>query len=360
MTGGSEPPGLKSFSAASLHGISVPKREWIAKDIIPARKVTLLMGDGGTGKSTLALQLAVAVASGRPWLGQVISEGSVLYLSAEDDREELHRRLVQICLANEVVLEGLQNLRLVDLSEADPVMASAKGTDLESTPLFLKLEATIFDLCPKLLIIDSLADFFGGDEIKRRHAVAFIGMFRRLCSANNLTVLILGHPSVSGISSGSGTSGSSAWNNSVRSRLSLDREKPCHTNSGEFGIRVLRNKKANYGPTGTEIRMRWQAGTFFELETRHADRSSRMVGEEVTDKKFLELLDLMKAEGKTLSNVPGRNYAPTLFAANSACGGITMQGFKAAMDRLFNAGVLRIDTVGPPSRQKNSIVYVGS
>ncbi|HEY9147871.1 MAG TPA: AAA family ATPase, partial [Gammaproteobacteria bacterium] len=59
----------KWLCAADLEGLPIPEREWLVQDLIPARNVTLLYGDGGTGKSLLALQLAVAVALGRPWLG---------------------------------------------------------------------------------------------------------------------------------------------------------------------------------------------------------------------------------------------------------------------------------------------------
>lgn len=355
--GQSDKLGIDSFSAATLAGVPVPPREWVALDLIPSGKVTLLMGDGGTGKSTLALQLAVAVATGGPWLGQRVSDGSVLYLSAEDDRYELQRRLADICFSNGMTFDLLKNLHLVDLSEADAVMAKTNGNDIEKTKLFLDMDTTVSRLRPKLVIIDSLADFFGGDEIKRRHAVAFLGMFRSLCAAYDLTVLILGHPSVAGMSSGSGTSGSSAWNNSVRSRLSFDREKA--SGGGNSDFRVLRSKKANYGPAGTEIRMRWQGGTFVEIETKHADRMSQVFAEDAADQKFLELIDWFSAAGRIVSNLAGRNYAPSLFATDPACGGITMQGFKAAMDRLFRSGKLRADTIGPPSRQKNSIVRVG-
>ena len=45
----------------------------------------MLSGDGGTGKSLLALQLAVARASATEWAGQVPDRGQTLFVSAEDD-----------------------------------------------------------------------------------------------------------------------------------------------------------------------------------------------------------------------------------------------------------------------------------
>jgi AAA domain len=51
----------RRINAASLEGKPVPEREWLVRDLIPAKNVTLLYGDGGTGKSLLALQLGAAV-----------------------------------------------------------------------------------------------------------------------------------------------------------------------------------------------------------------------------------------------------------------------------------------------------------
>src|SRR5262249_33476137 len=74
-------------------GKPVPARESIVDGWIPANTVTLLGGDGGTGKTIIGLQLAAARALARDWLGRLPRPGRTLVLSAEDDRDELHRRL---------------------------------------------------------------------------------------------------------------------------------------------------------------------------------------------------------------------------------------------------------------------------
>ena len=55
-------------------------------------------------------------------------------------------------------------------------------------------------------MLDTLADLFGGDEIKKVHARQFISMLRGLAIEFNVTVLLLSHPSQAGMSSGSGMS----------------------------------------------------------------------------------------------------------------------------------------------------------
>ena len=64
----SSPPNesFKSIDPSEWANLPVPKREWLVPDFVPMRKVTALYGDGGTGKTLLAMQLMVASALGLP------------------------------------------------------------------------------------------------------------------------------------------------------------------------------------------------------------------------------------------------------------------------------------------------------
>lgn len=68
---------------------------WIVPDIIPAG-VALLCGSPKIGKSWLALDLAIAVASGGAAFGvKPCDPGSVLYLALEDNQRRLRSRLLK-------------------------------------------------------------------------------------------------------------------------------------------------------------------------------------------------------------------------------------------------------------------------
>ena len=104
------------IAASSLHGCEVPPRQWAVDNWIPSNTVTLFSGDGGTGKSLAATQLAVASVTDRAWLGLRTRPGPAIYLTAEDDLDELHRRLVDIARAEGVGLDKLSELTIRSLA----------------------------------------------------------------------------------------------------------------------------------------------------------------------------------------------------------------------------------------------------
>jgi hypothetical protein len=64
-----EPADLEIIDIADWQGKPVASREWWLDGLIPARNVTLLSGDGGLGKSLVALQFGIASTIGRSALG---------------------------------------------------------------------------------------------------------------------------------------------------------------------------------------------------------------------------------------------------------------------------------------------------
>ena len=174
-----------------------------------------------------ALQLLAATATGLRWLGREVTPGRALYLSAEDEADEVHRRLADIVREHDVTFGDLADLRIAPLAGLDAVLAAPAGRNgqIAATPLWRALEALVADFRPSIIVIDTLADAFAGDEINRVQARQFIGLLRGLALRHGCAVLLLAHPSLTGIASGKGSSGSTGWDNSVRSALYLTRDE---------------------------------------------------------------------------------------------------------------------------------------
>lgn len=78
----------------------VPDIDFVLTDLVPRGVVTLLAGHGGTGKSTLALQLGLAIASGQDdFLGARIQAktGKSVFVSLEDSLQVCAVRLKKMC-----------------------------------------------------------------------------------------------------------------------------------------------------------------------------------------------------------------------------------------------------------------------
>src|SRR5690606_8426738 len=160
-------------------------------------------------------------------------------------------------------------LHIAFMAGRDCVLAAEnpKGGTLAATPLFARLNATIEAHKPALVVLDNLADIYGANENIRGLARQFVGMLRGLAIEHDCAILLLSHPSLTGISSGTGTSGNTAWNNSVRSRLYLKRQHDDPSEITDPDFRKLVSMKANYAPTGGEVGMRWELGRFVPTET---------------------------------------------------------------------------------------------
>lgn len=345
------------YSAADLKGKPVPPREWLVPDLVPSKTVTLFSGDGGTGKSLLALQLAVGVVAEAGWIGKPVKQGRVIFLSAEDDDDELHRRLDDILIAEGRDYDDLGDLTLRSLAGEDALLAIEGQLSLMQSELFKELDKRAEEEAPALIVLDTLADVYPANENDRAKVRQFVGILRGLAIRRKCAVMLLGHPSLTGLSSGSGTSGSTAWNNSVRSRLYLSRI----TDDGhepDPDARVLTTKKANYSRVGTEINLRWQAGVFV-AEEQPQGLDAMAIGAKA-ERVFLKLLDEFMAQGRYVSASPGPTYAPTQFARHPQAEGCRKNALATAMNNLLSRGEIVIAEHGRGAKARSHLARKGA
>ncbi|MGZ2404833.1 AAA family ATPase [Rhizobium ruizarguesonis] len=343
---------LPVICPAEWHGKPIPAREWYAEDLIPSRQVTIVSGDGGVGKSLLTLQIAAAGALGVETMGMRPTSGRVVYLGAEDEADEFHRRLDDIVTAHCKDLSDLSDFRLLPLADLDALLAKPDmRMNMQPTALYRKLVELLCDFRPKLVVLDTAADLFGGDEIKRNQVRQFIGLLRQLAIGLDCAVVLLTHPSVAGMQSGTGSSGSTAWNNSVRSRLYLTRPEG---KDADPDLRFLTTKKANYGAVGGEIKLRWKAGVFVLDDGKPAAGSILVAAH--AERVFRDLLSLFNRTGQNVSDVTGTSYAPAKMAGHPEADGLSKKTLAAAMQRLLDRGEIKIIKEGPASRQRKRLI----
>ncbi|MCJ2082768.1 AAA family ATPase [Methylobacterium sp. J-090] len=362
-----KPVELNTVCGAELHARPIPVREFHVPGLIPARTVTMIGGDGGVGKSLLAKQLACSTALGCEWIGHQVEPGRALYLSAEDDLDEVHRRLADIVRGYGCELRDLSDLRIAPLAGEDAVLAAPAGRTniLTATPLWQALETMVADFRPRLVVLDTLADLFGGQENERIQARQFIGLLRGLAIKQDTTIVLLAHPSQSGMASGSGTSGSTSWNNSVRSRLYLERalladERGRMAIEADPDLRILSTKKANYANVGGQFRVRWREGMFWPEDAGPSTAFDKASSALQADYTFMSLLADYTQQGRHVSATPSANFAPSVFAKDPASRGLSKAVLAAAMNRLFTLNRITVEEFGPLSRRLKRIVQTPS
>src|SRR5260221_12696979 len=68
----------------------LPAAQDLVESLIPPRTVNLMVGDSGIGKSPLVYQLALAIATGTPFLGMSTRRANVLMIDYENSLANAH------------------------------------------------------------------------------------------------------------------------------------------------------------------------------------------------------------------------------------------------------------------------------
>jgi RecA-family ATPase len=332
----------------------VPERQWAILDRVPLNQAGLFSGEGGTGKSILELHRDVAHVAGKDWLYSMPERGPAFYLGAEDDEREIHIRLAAIAKHCQVTFAQLKRdgLHVLPLLGRDATLCCVAGKSgrVETTALYRQLYQAAGDIKPKNISIDTLSRAFAGSEIDRVQVYAFAQHMQALAMVAGGSVTILSHPSLSGISSGSGISGSTAWHGAFRFRQYLTSTKPEAGEQPDNDLRQLEFKKNQYGPTGETIVLRYQNGLFLPLPG--VTSLDKMAQEARADEVFLDLLRRYAAANQHVGDKPSVSYAPSRFANEDEAkkAGLTNKHFADAMRRLFKAGKIWNEPYGRKDR----------
>ena len=76
-------PRYQLLNSAAIKAL--PPLEWLIKGVMPARGVAAIFGPSASGKSFLALDMAVAIAEGARWFGYRVEPAPVVYVCLEGE-----------------------------------------------------------------------------------------------------------------------------------------------------------------------------------------------------------------------------------------------------------------------------------
>jgi RecA-family ATPase len=202
--------------------------QWRVADFVPEDHLTMLVADGGTGKSILAVHLSLCIATGRPFFGMNTRRGRVLYIDHELDRDEQLRRMYKVArgmgvdLRSESVRDRLWYLNPVH----------ALGTAEHQNTVLHDVERRSIDL----VVLDSLTMGAAGDVADVADVVPIMQDIRQW--PTTVAIDHVSHSTARGSAASARAFGSVFKRNAARSSLTL-----AQADTGGF---ALQQEKSNF------------------------------------------------------------------------------------------------------------------
>ena len=265
---------------------------WLIENWLPRNCVAMLTGDGGVGKSRLALQLAWSLSGDGQWLGEAgqmpspgadygggfepLGPGAIVYATWEDSPDQIRGRLFWLEQAGKV--GNGNNFKIADMRARGHLWASTQHNAVPGlTPAGEALRLAAEQYNARLLVVDTLGVANGASEIDRAQVGAFFADWAAWADANDCAVLLIAHPPKT---AGVTYSGSTGILGGVRAMWTLETVKsgcqkgcyPPKTCSCEpaYAYRLV-NAKQNYAESTGPVWLTNQRGVWMESAGRAPD-----------------------------------------------------------------------------------------
>lgn len=203
------PPELKVLRAAHIVEAAPDRPCWLIESLWGAAAVGVIGGAPKSCKTWLALEMAVAVASGRPALGRfpVPRPAPVLFYAAEDTPLQVKKRI-----------QDLARARAADFQTLDIRLVLESSLRLDRYDHLDRLRRTLARHRPGLLVLDPYVRLQRVDENDATQVSAILATLRELSRAFHLALVLVHHARKNGGDfSGQNLRGSSdfhAWGDS--------------------------------------------------------------------------------------------------------------------------------------------------
>ncbi len=190
----------KEITEIKIGAVDLPyQQHFILEPFIPFRSIVLFDGLGETGKSLLAMQLALCVASGKPFLNSLTNKQKTFYFTAEEDEYAFNDRLIKLMKGLNITNDDLAgNFRWLSVFSENfkcPIyrLFEIIHGGVEKTAFYDYLLNIIAHFSPQLVILDSLVNLYGLDENNSSHASIFMESLKMIAKNYNCSFFVLHH-----------------------------------------------------------------------------------------------------------------------------------------------------------------------
>ncbi|MEW9836225.1 helicase RepA family protein [Mesorhizobium marinum] len=193
---------VSSFALAPVAAFSpqqIPPRQWLYGRTVVAGFLSFLVAPGGAGKSALMMVEAVAMATGRELLKgeKPVRPLRVWYHNAEDDRDEMHRRLAGVLLHFGMTHADLNgNLILSSGRDMSVTLARQAANGPEILPGVVDGivdQAKALDV--DVIVLDPLGAMHTLPENSNEAANLLSGALRKIAQRTGAAIVLLHHTS---------------------------------------------------------------------------------------------------------------------------------------------------------------------
>ena len=224
---------VNELQIRKLSEVELQEVGWLWYPYIPYGKITIIQGDPGEGKTTLALRLAAACSTGQALPGMEIAEPfNVIYQTAEDGLgDTIKPRLMEAGADQDRVLNIVEDANSLTLLDE-------------------RIEAAIVQTGAKLMILDPIQGYLGGKvDMNRANEIrTVLKNVAAVAGRTGCTIVLVGHLNkATGASSAYRGLGSIDFRAAARSVLLVGRMKK------ESNVRVIVHDKSSLAPEGKSI-----------------------------------------------------------------------------------------------------------
>ena len=168
---------LPDYAIAEL-----PAPEFLVDGILPAGALSELHGHPGTGKTFVALSMAMSIATGRSWFGRSVKAGPVVYVAAEgksglSSRVEAWKRQHSVRGTTDIYFPDRTPMLMLDYEARDLIEAISEMPE-----------------APVLVVFDTLARVMvSGDENSSKDMSTLVQNADRIREETGAAVLFVHH-----------------------------------------------------------------------------------------------------------------------------------------------------------------------
>lgn len=145
----------------------------------------LISGSSKAGKSFLLMELCIAIAEGKPWLGFPCKKGRVLYVNLEIDPASAINRFLKIYEALDLPIKNADSI----------VVWNLRGHAVPLDQLVPKLIRRVRDQHFDAIVIDPIYKVITGDENNASEMGAFCNQFDKICTETGCSTIYCHHHS---------------------------------------------------------------------------------------------------------------------------------------------------------------------